>query len=142
MPGRPKQKPNRKFLRLTIPEGVHPMVRRFFAICREKRLSIEAVAFEAGLSGSAMYHWRCRRKCGPSVVVLDQALRPLGYQLAIVPVRSREAEIHDIESHPVTKCPSAGSGRLPHYHDDAHPWRPTGQGLGGARLQVATRKGE
>lgn len=65
----------------------HPVVRGFFQEKRSQLASYERIAAPAGIGRDTMKNWRRHQ---PRLDVIDAALNVLGFEVAIVPIGSRD----------------------------------------------------
>ena len=75
--------------RVKRPQPLHPVVAGLFAEIREQRTTRQRVARPAGVGPDTISGWG--RKHMPYLDLIDAALNVLGFELAIVPIGTRDA---------------------------------------------------
>lgn len=72
----------------TIPNNTHPCVRGFFTEANEQRATRRQISQRVSLGTATLTSWRT--KCMPTLDNFDAALNALGFELAIVPIGTRD----------------------------------------------------
>ncbi|UGA45986.1 hypothetical protein HU230_0008090 [Bradyrhizobium quebecense] len=80
--------PTRRPRRITAADHTHPLVRGLFREMADQQASRKRVARSAGVSAFALSGWRSAHM--PMLDTIDAALGVLGFELAIVPIGTRD----------------------------------------------------
>lgn len=79
--------------KLTVPTHAHPLVRRFFELLNEYRLTLAEVSARSGVHTTTFVCWR---RSNPQLPLFAAALNAIGHDLKIVRLRRDDDDDEDL----------------------------------------------